>query len=140
MEELYIGTMQMPYTECNNFKEKEALNILAIIGGARVRDFISFTGYANITFDDNDIKHWHPKVKQLETFTRNKSNALVFNIFGCSYDKMYVYKSNLKDNGFYGIILYNTENQKSSNIFNIEYDYSKLMIYINRIITNKKIS
>ena len=140
MEELYIGTLQFPYTEFSNFKEKEALNILSIIGGTRVRDFISFTGYSNISFDDDDTKHWKPKAKQLESFVRNKSNALVFNIHNCLYDKMYVYKSNLKDSGFYGLIFYNTENQKSLNIFNIEYNYSKLIISINRILSNKKVA
>lgn len=136
----YIGKLHMPYTECVNFKEKEAMHIASIVNGARISDYLGFIGYANITFDEEDYKHWNPKFNVLESFTRNKSNALMYVLRKCEYDRLFIYKTNTKESGFYGIVLYNTETGKSSNVFNIELDYSRLMITIGRIIDHKKIS
>lgn len=135
----YVGKLHMPYTECVNFKEKEAMHITAIINGARISDYVGFMGYANMFFDEEDNKRWNPKFDVLGSFTRNKSNALMYVLRNCEYDRLFIYKTNTKESGFYGIVLYNTENGKSSNVFNIELDYSRLMITINRIIDHKKI-
>lgn len=139
MEE-YIGKFEMPYIECQNFKEKEGYIISGIISGGRIGSFINFSGFANIAFDDEDIQHWHPKVTILEKFTRSNSNALVYNINSNNkYNKIFVYKTNTKDSGFYGLLFYNTETNKSLHIFNVELDYSRLVINMSRVVENNQL-
>lgn len=142
MEEdiVYVGKLNMPYTDPTNFKEKEAHHIISIINGGNIRDNVKFRGYGNMFFDEEDNRHWNPNFIQLENYTRNKSNILIFDLLNCEYDKMFVYKTNGKIDGFYGIVVYNTLNQKSVNIFNIEYNYAKLMEAIIRMILHKKIN
>lgn len=137
---VYVGKMNMPYTETTNFKEKEAQYINTIIYGGHIRDYVSFAGYANMFFDNEDTKHWNPKFVMLNGFTRNKSNVLAYNLHNCTYDKMFIYKVTYKQDGFFGIIIYDTKTCKSVNIFNIENDYSKLIINIYKMISHKKIN
>lgn len=137
----YIGKFEMPYTVASNFKEKEILTIANIISGSRLGDKLCFSGFAHMFFDEeNDNKHWNPHIQLLEGFTRNKTNIMVLSIKeGYKYDKIFVYQTTFKDSGFYGILCFNTETQKSLHIFNVEYDWSKFIIVLSRIIKNNKI-
>ena len=133
----YNAKLEMPYTECVNFKEKESHFLSSVLLGGHLIDYCHFGGYHNISFGEDDIKCMNPIITSLESFSRNKTNCLCFNLTNSIYDKLFIYKTGIKESNFYGLILYNIENNKSLNIYNIEYDVSKLVITINRIITNK---
>lgn len=136
-ETIYSAKFEMPYISCVNFKEKESIILSNIIKGSRLGELVNFDGYANISFDEEDKNHWHPQIKPIESFTRNKSNSLVFGIKGNNkYNKIFVYQTSLKETRFYGFIFYNTETNKCLHIYNVEYDHTKLIIGMFRIIQN----
>ena len=136
---IYQGKFEMPYSECANFKEKEISFIRFILKDILMGEYIRFSGYGNIIFNDEDKRHNSPIISQLKEFSRSKTNCVIFNLYNCKYDKLFLSKTKYKEESFYGIVLYNTQNNDKINIYNIELDYSKLAITINRIITNKRI-
>lgn len=123
------------YIEFTNFKEKELLILRHVINGARIGQYLSFDKYANISFSDNDTKHINPCITELNSFTRGKTNCIIFNMKNVKdYDKCLVYQTLFKNDGFYGYIFYNSETHKYKHIYNVSYDLSLLLNNIVRSI------
>lgn len=135
---IYKGKFEMPYSECINFKEKEISFIRFILKDILMNEYLRFGGYGNIVFNDEDKRHVLPIISQLKEFSRSKTNCIIFDLIDCKYNKIFLSKTKYKEESFYGIILYNTETKEKLNIYNIDLDYTKLAITINRIITNKR--
>ena len=135
-----IGKFEMPYITGANFKEKEILNIANIITSSRLGDDVYFSGYGHMSFIEEDNKHWYPHITKLDGFTRNKTNVMMLSIKSNNkYDNIFIYQTTTKDSGFYGILCFNTETQKSLHIYNVEYDWSRLVIVLSRVVQNNKI-
>ena len=135
---IYHGKFEMPYSECCNFKEKEISFIKFFLKDILMNKYIKFSSYGNIIFEPEDKKHNFPIITQIKEFSRSKTNCIIFDLIDCEYDKIFLSKTKYKEESFYGIILYNTETDNKINIYNIELDYTKLAITINRIIINKR--
>ena len=121
----------MPYINCTPFKEKDSLIIRNIIKGARLGEMISFSNYGNISFADDDKYHWNPIVTDLESFTRSKSNCMVFDIISKNkYNKAILYYSIISKDDFYGLLLYNTEDNHCSHIYNINSALTNMIITV----------
>ena len=134
-----IGKFEMPYINGANFKEKEILNIANIINGSRIGENVYFCGYGNMSFSDEDNKHWYPRITKLDGFIRNKTNLMILNIKSNNkYNYIFIYQTTTKDSGFYGILMYNSETNDSLHIYNVEYDWSRLVIVLSRIVQNNK--
>lgn len=121
----------MPHINCTNFKEKDTLVIRNIIKGARLGDMISFSNYGNISFSNEDKLHWNPIVVDLESFTRSKTNCMIFDINTKNkYNKAIIYYSILSNDSYYGLLLYNTENNKCSHVHNINSELTNMLITV----------
>lgn len=125
----------IPYINCSNFKEKDTLVLRNIIKGARIGDMLKFASYGNITFSEEDVPHWNPVITELDSFTRSKTNCMIFDIdSNCQYNKMFLYHTILPQHGFYGLLLYNSNINKFLHIYNIGYDINNLVIKMFKII------
>lgn len=132
----YKLKFNMPYINCDNYKEKELLNFIGIINGSRVGLLLTGYKYANLKFDDKDNKHEYPIITELDSFSRSKTNCIIFNISkNNKYDKIFIYQTLNKENPYYGILAFNEETQKCTHIYNIEYDHSKIIIYMFRMLS-----
>lgn len=126
---------EMPYIDCLNFKEKELQTIINIISGSRVGQLISFNGYYNISFNEEDKQHWKPILSNLESFSRSKTNCFSYNILnGNKYDKVFIYQTGGKEGGFYGFLFLNSIENKSLHLYNLKYDYTSLIVYLNQMV------
>ena len=126
---------QMPYTEPTVIKEKECNFVKGILVNARVGQFISFDSYYNISFAEDDEKHWTGIVNKLEGYARSKVNAIGYNISkGEKFDKFFIYVTGAKEPTFYGLLFINTKTGKTMNVYNINYEYTNLAVYINNAI------
>ena len=135
------GLFQYPYMHYDNFKQKEAIQLLYIISGLRLNSEMKFDGYASITFDVDDKKSEHPIFTMLDGFERKNSQALVFDISESyrntehHFDKLFLYTMNGKSSAssnYYGFMLYSTEHKDSSNHFWIDKDANDLFLHINQ--------
>ena len=68
------------YIDCNNFKEKELLIFRNIVSNARLGNDIKFSSYGTITFNHEDTKHEYPILTELSSFSRGKTNAIIFDM------------------------------------------------------------
>jgi len=135
MENTFELKFEMPYIECGNFKEKEILTILNIVNGSRVGQKIGFSGYFNVSFNEEDKQHWKPIFTYLDNFSRSKTNAFCFNISDFDkYDKIFVYYNGIRDSLYYGLLFYNSNTGKSVHLYNLDYDYTNLIVNISRVI------
>lgn len=126
----------MPYINCDNYKEKELMHFIGIISGSRTGLLLNGYSFGNIIFNEEDKKHEFPIIMELDSFSRSKTNCLIYNIKNDNkYNKLFIYQTLNKDNPYYGILVYNTETGKSVHIYNIEYDYTKLIIYMFRLLS-----
>lgn len=121
-----------------NFKKKQMMILLGVIGGSRLGKYFKFSGYGNISFSDEDTAHRYPIIEMQEKYNRNKTNVLVFdmpvtdrNIDGL-YDKMFLYQTDFPHIPNYGYVLYNTKTKKTNHIFYIDYDINDLTISLNK--------
>jgi hypothetical protein len=129
------------YIECNNFKEKDLILLRNFISGCRLGREIKFSHYANVTFDENDKKHDFPIVTEIESFTRGKTNGIVFDMENTSlnngvFTKCFIYQTLFNNSGAYGYILFNDETNEITHSFNIEYDANELVKHIYTSITS----
>jgi hypothetical protein len=111
------------------------------ISGARLGREIKFDTYATITFDENDKRHDFPIVTELESFTRGKTNGIIFNMENTSlnegvFTKCVIYQTLCKNEGSYGYILFNEETGQSTHSFNIEFDTNELIKHIYKSISS----
>jgi len=134
----YKLKFEMPYINCDNFKEKDLTNLLGVISGTRINESIESYNYANIKFDETDKQHWFPIVTELESFSRSKTNCIIFNLASSNkYSKLFVYQTLNRENPYYGIVGLKKNpdiNNSTVHIYNLELDYSVLVINMNRII------
>lgn len=121
-----------------NFKKKQMMILLGVIEGSRLGKYFKFSGYGNISFNDEDTAHKCPIIEMQEKYNRNKTNVLVFdmpvtdrNIDGL-YDKMFLYQTDFPHIPNYGYVLYNTKTKKTNHIFYIDYDINDLTISLNK--------
>ena len=135
MENSYELKFEMPYIDCGIFKEKEILNILNIISGSRLGQNVGFGGYYNICFNEEDKQHWKPIFTLLDGFSRSKTNSFCLNISNNSrFDKVFIFYNGVKDSLYYGLVFLNSETNKSLHLYNLDYDYTNLIVNISRTI------
>lgn len=141
----YNLTFDRCYLTCRVWKEKESLFLRNFISKARLGREITFNCYCNILFDSEDKRHERPIVTELETFSRNKVNGLLYDVLITEYidnvyNKCLIYHTEENPNGFYGYLLWHTDkNIKPLHIAYIEStDSSDLVIRLNNSITNIK--
>lgn len=125
----------MCYTECSNFKEKEALVMRNVFSVARLGELLKFRAFASITFDEeNDHKHEYPNVAELDSFARGKTNGVIFDLHDSKnegkFNRCLVYKTQYKTDGYFGYIFYNTETGRMNNIYNVNFALDELCIHI----------
>lgn len=128
------------YIECSNFKEKELILFRNFVAGARLGREIKFSNYATVTFNEEDTKHDFPIVTEIDSFTRGKTNGIVFDMEKTSlnngvFNKCFVYQTIYHNSGAYGYILFNSETGDSVHTFNVEYDTNELVKHIYNSIT-----
>lgn len=115
----------------DNFKQKQIDNILCIIGNGRLNDFLKFSGYGNISFDENDKGHRYPTIVEQDKYNRFKSNCIIYDMTynrfnNGKFDKCFIYHSNGNQIGNYGYVFYNTQTGKLSHIYFVEDTYDAL--------------
>lgn len=113
------------YLSTDNFKEKSARNLMNVIGGSRMMNFMTFDSFGHIDFAEDDNTHSHPLVSKLDKFSRSKTNCLIYdlkeNIYNrAEYDKCFIYRSNGYREPSLGFVFLNTETNKCKHIFNID--------------------
>lgn len=134
----YTLKFEIPYINCDNFKEKDLINLLGVVTGTRINDLISNYKYGNIRFELDDKQHWKPIVSELDGFMRSKTNCIIFDIKEKQkYDKLFIYQTLNRENPYYGIVGLKSDNGKPVHIYFLELDYSVLVINMLRMINNK---
>jgi len=135
----YTLKFEMPYINCDNYKEKDLINLLGVVSGTRIGEFVDHYTYGTIKFADNDKQHKYPIVTELDNFARSKTNCIIFDVkdkYNKKYDKLFVYQTLNRENPYYGIVGTKEENNKSVHIYFLELDYSVLVINMFRMIQN----
>ena len=132
----YTLKFEMPYINCDNYKEKDLYNLMGVITGTRIGEYIEKYTYGNIRFADSDKQKKYPIVSELENFTRSKTNCIIFDVKGNNkYQKLFVYQTLNRENPYYGIVGLKDDNT-TIHIYFIDLDYSTLVINMFRIIQN----
>lgn len=124
------------YFRCDNFNVKQSSIILCAISQGRLNDFMKFSSYGNITFNDGD-KHNELFVEELESFSRNKTNCLIFNLpynekNDGRFNKLFLYQSNGTQHSFYGYLFYNTETKEILHKYCVDHEYDELCIALTK--------
>ena len=138
----YTLKFEMPYINCDNYKEKDLRSLITVVTGARVNEMIDGYTYGNIKFSDDDKQHKYPIVTELDNFTRSKTNCIIFNVnekFQKKYKKIFVYQTLNRENPYYGIVGLEVENDNPVHIYFIELNYSVLVINMYRMILQNNI-
>jgi hypothetical protein len=122
---------------CDNFNQKHSSILLSIISNGRLGRYMTFGSYATITFDEEDTAHRYPTITELENFSRNKTNCLIFDLTENEknqnvYDKLFIYHSNGSQHDFYGYVLYNTETKKMMHKYFVTHEYDELCIALTK--------
>jgi len=135
----YTLKFEMPYINCDNYKEKDLINLFGVITGTRINDMINHYTYGNIKFCDNDIQHKYPIVTELDNFTRSKTNCIIFDInekYNHKYRKLFIYQTLNRENPYYGIVGLKSDGETLVHTYFINLDYSVLVINMSRMIQN----
>lgn len=119
------------YFDTDNFKQKQVDNILGIINGGNLREFMTFAGYGNIIYEPEDKCHRYPTIIELDKFNRLKTNCLIFDLSFNTYnngkfDKCFVYNTNGHQIGNYGFVMYNSETGQIMHKYFIDYAFDSL--------------
>lgn len=122
---------------CDNFNQKHSSILLSIISNGRLGRYMTFSSYATITFAEEDTAHKYPTITELENFSRNKTNCLIFDLSESEknqnvYDKLFIYHSNGSQHDFYGYVLYNTETKKMMHKYFVTHEYDELCIALTK--------
>lgn len=109
----YNLTFDVPHVTCENFKEKHVYMLNRNIEEGRLGMLMKFSSNANISFAENDNQHLHPIITEQDKFNRVRTNCLIYDLTNNEYnpgyyDKLFVYHSLTKKNGWFGYIFYNT--------------------------------
>jgi hypothetical protein len=129
------------YVDCNNFKEKDLIIFNNLVKNARIGRDLKFDSYANILFDESDTKHEFPILTKLQSFTRGKTNAILYTMPIDEYNDgtfthCMIYQTTNKNTGSYGALFYNLETELFSHIYNIEYNPNDLVQHLQRVVLN----
>ena len=136
----YDITLNFYYQTFDSFKQKNALLIQNLFANGRMIDYAKFYSYGFIEAENHKAEKIH--IEEMDKFNRLKTNCIIFDLTYNKYNpnkfnKLFIYRSTIsKDNGYYGYILYNTETNKSINVYNVENTDDKLYQYIYRSIIN----
>lgn len=127
--------------KCDLFKQKPAFILQNTISNSRLGYDIKFNSFANIYFDESDLKYRYPIIELLDSFNRNKTNCLVYDVKDESkiyrfYNKVFVFQYVGKSESFYSVILYHTETKRFSHKFLIYYDVTEICKYITTVFNN----
>jgi len=134
-EKQYQLKMMMPYAICSGIKEREATVFKNTIGGSRIGQMIKFKAPCTIVFSDDDKTREHPMVTEHATHLKGKINCLEYEMQdSCYYNRVFIYQTVYKYSSYYGIVFYNDADKKSLHLYNIEYDLTKLVYSIQRVI------
>jgi len=119
------------FFDTDNFKQKQVENILGIINGGRLHEYMRFFSYGNISFEPEDKGHRYPTITELDKFNRLKSNCLIFDLSyntfnNGKYDKCFIYNTVGHQIGNYGFVFYNTKTGELSHKYFIEYTFDGL--------------
>lgn len=133
MKETYNFEFKRWDFPCDNFKQKQALIIINTISGGRLMNDMVFDGYGHIEFNEEDVKHRYPIISYLDSYNRNKTNCLIYNLKNTQrnqgyYDKCFIYHSAGKQEGNYGYVFYNSETGDVSHKYFIEHEYDVLCV------------
>lgn len=134
------------YFNCDTFKQKDIANINAIIGTTRLAYYLTFDGYASISFEEDDTAHRYPVISTLNEdgtkmdWTRKMTNCLVYNFNKTGkntvYDKLFLYQT-VSHNGtgvWYGWIVWDSKSHRFSHRFFVGHDRQDLAQALNRMI------
>ena len=133
----YTLKFEMPYINCDNYKEKDLINLIGVINGTRIGECINNFTYGNIRFSDGDTQHKYPIASELDGFTRSKTNCIIFDVKDKQkYDKLFVYQTLNRENPYYGIVGLKSETNQPIHIYFLDLDYSVLVINMFRMIKN----
>lgn len=139
IDKKYEPEMQLYYVNIGPFqKQTQAYILLSTIGNSALNEFMKFSCWANMWFDEeNDHKHRWPIIDELDAFTKNKTNCMVFDLYynmnnNCKYDKLFIHNTNNQKEGTYGYLLYNSRTKKTLHRYIIEGTPDALCINLKR--------
>ena len=144
---VYSFELPMYYYSFDNFKQKQADMILALINGCAINKLLTFNGYGICTFEEDDVKKQFPKIEMQEKFNRMKTNCIVFNLpFNSKndglYTKCFIFTCNGKE-GFYNYVFYNEKTKEVLYKYCIEQLYDNLCKHLkmtfNSFVTDRKL-
>lgn len=160
MEKIYQVPTELYYLNIEKLKERD-LNILknSIADSNFGTDYLKFSSFANISFDEADTKHKTAIITEYEIYNRLKVNCLIFdivpNIFTDNiYNKLFVFMTT-GEKGYFGYFMYNTETGKTIHKylldplpdyliqslhrdFHVIYNYDMYDYYLHRSISPRK--
>lgn len=136
---MYQIDFSLPYMVVENLKQKDYLNVIGIITGTRLGEFVKLIGPGVISYDTGDMQRIHPIVTLLDKFNRNKTNCIVFDLpinyknFGY-YDKLFIYYVGNNKSGGFGLVIYNSKTNKSISYNNIGKEYDDITRKLNQLV------
>lgn len=124
------------YQTFSPFKESEISNINNLIAPSRIGKCIKFKCYGHACFDNNDLKHEKLTVKELNNFERKNTNVVVFEVIDekCkdTFTELFLYHTLTPSQSSYGLVSYNSTNDKLSHKIQIDYNIYDLVIALNK--------
>lgn len=131
--------MTMGFIDPIVFKEKEIQIINNIISGSRLGKNIVFYKYGNLVFDENDKRHFNPKLNLHDSYKRSKINCIAYKntCENCTFDYLYVYKTSNSESGFFGILAYNSNKNENIHLYGLNLDYTNLVVNLMRLSARK---
>lgn len=141
------GAFAQPYFTCDTFKQKEIAYLNRVIGEC-FKDYLTFNGYATISFNEDDAQHNYPVVttvngdgKPLE-WSRKGTNCLVYDFHRTGkndmYDKLYLYHTCYRNGTgiWYGWLLWDKNTGRMTHKYCISHDSTDLLQAISYMIQN----
>ena len=136
--ESYDFELKRYYQKFDSFKEKNAMVLCSAISQSRIGDGLRFLNYGIITF--NDHKNAFPHIEEVEHFTRGRINCIIYDVLNNEYyNKLFIYKTDVKDYDSYGFVLYSTETGKVAHTWCIDQLYDILIQHISQQLESTKI-
>ena len=130
-------TLGYANARCDVMKEADISRINCALRGSRAGQYITFESYGKITFDENDISHWHPTIEYLENFNRRQCNCAIYEIYNGDrkYTHAILYQNGARYNSSYGMIWFNEEsNEVVMHKIQISFDLMDVLSHINQVI------
>lgn len=136
--EIYNFELKRYYQKFDSFKEKNTMVLCSAINQSRLGDSLRFLNYGTIIFKDH--KNAFPYIEEVEHFTRGKINCIIYDVLNNEYyNKLFIYKTDVKNYDSYGFVLYSTETGKVAHTWGIDQLYDILIQHINQTLESSKI-